>query len=874
MKVVSKRFLSALLCVSFASTMSVGQETPPADQAPAGPQRPGMQGAQQASGDPQPYDRVITKDAKSKDGIFKVHQVKDRHFFEIPKNMLNKEFLWVSQISRTTLGVGNGGDPLGNSVVRWERVDNKVHLRTINYRYTAGSNERVNLAVQAANNDTILMTFNIAAFGPEDAPVIEVGRLFTTDVFEISARQRLGATALDASRTYIEKITAFPENINIVATHTYTRAAAPGGAPGGGAFGQQGMNPGSATVVMHHSMVKLPDNPMMPRYFDPRVGYFSLQKTDFGSDEHSALNRRLILRWRLEKKDPSAELSEPVKPIIYYIDRATPKQWIEYTKRGVEKWQKAFEAAGFKNAIIAKMAPSKEEDPDFDASDARYSVIRWLASTTENARGPNVHDPRTGEILEADIEMYHNILNLLKNWYFVQVSPLDARAQKLPFSDELMGELVEYVVAHEVGHTLGFQHNMKSSSTYTIENVRDRNWVKKMGHTPSLMDYSRYNYVAQPEDNIDVADLIPGIGPYDVWATRWGYKPIPGAKAPEEEKSILDSWAREQDSTPWFRFSTAGAMGSDPGDLTEAVGDADAVRATTLGLKNLERVSKLLLSATTTKTGEPYDELSEVYGRMLGQWTLEMNHVTAIVGGFDSQQRHIGQEGVRFTPVAKARQTEAVKFLLDNAFNTPNWMVDKNILRRIEPVGVLNRIRNAQNSVLNNLLSSSRFARIVEQRVLDGTSSYAPTDFVSDVRRGVWKELDGGRVVVDEYRRNLQRAYLDIVNLKLNPPAQTTQTPASPQAALAAAMNITSGDERGVYRAELRALNASLGAALARTTDKATRAHIEASRDQISKILNPSFAGVPTSAPARTAFAVFEDLLKSDFCWHDFSVRN
>ena len=854
--------------------MAVGQETPPAEPTPAGPPRPAnAAGPQQASGDPQPYDRVITKDAKSKDGIFKVHQIKDRYFFEIPKSMLDKEFLWVSQISRTTLGAGNGGDPLGNRVVRWERVENKIHLRSINYRYTAGANEQVSLAVQAANNDTILMTFNVATYGPEEAPVIEVGRLFTTDVFELSARQRLSATALDPTRTYIEKISTFPENLNVVATHTYTRAAAPAGA-GAGAFGQQGMNPGSATVVMHHSMVKLPDNPMMPRYFDPRVGYFSLQQTDFGSNEHRALNRRLILRWRLEKKDPSAELSEPVKPIVFYIDQATPKQWIEATKRGVEKWQKAFEAAGFKNAIIAKMAPSKEEDPDFDPSDARYSVIRWLASTTENARGPNVHDPRTGEILEADIEMYHNILNLLRSWYFVQVGPLDPRAQKLPFPDELMADLVEYVVAHEVGHTLGFQHNMKSSSTYTIENIRDREWVKKMGHTPSLMDYSRYNYVAQPEDNIDVADLIPGIGPYDVWATRWGYKPIPGAKSPEDEQRILDSWSREQDTTPWFRFSTAGSMGSDPGELTEAVGDADAVRATTLGLKNLERVSKLLLGATTTKTGVPYDDLTELYSRMLGQWTLEMNHVSAVVGGFDSQQKHVGQDGVRFTPVPKARQTEAVRFLLDNAFVTPSWMVDKDILRRIEPVGVLNRIRTAQNNVLNNLLSSPRFARLVEQRALDGNSSYSPTDFVSDVRRGVWKELDGGRVVIDEYRRNVQRSYLDAVNLKLNPPPASTQAAQTPQAMLAAAMNITSGDERGVYRAELRALNASLTSALARTTDRATRAHIEASRDQISKILNPSFAGVPTATGARTAFAGFEELLRADFCWHDFSINH
>ena len=310
---------------------------------------------------------------------------------------------------------------------------------------------------------------------------------------------------------------------------------------------------------MHYSMVKLPEKPMMPRLFDERVGYFTVRQTDYGQDEHRAPERRYITRWRLEKKDPNAALSEPVKPIVYYVDPATPTKWVPYIKTGIENWQPAFEAAGFKNAIIAKEAPSQEQDPDWSPEDARYSVIRWLPSTIENASGPHVTDPRTGEILESDIQYYHNVMNLSRDWYFLQVGPLDPRAQKLPLPDDLMGTLVEYVVAHEVGHTLGFQHNMKASATYPAEKVRDKEWLKTMGHTPTLMDYSRFNYVAQPEDKIDPARsdsrhrAIRQVGD-DVGLQADSRR----ASTPDEEKKTLDEWARAQDKTPWLRFSTAG----------------------------------------------------------------------------------------------------------------------------------------------------------------------------------------------------------------------------------------------------------------------------------------------------------------------------
>jgi hypothetical protein len=842
----------------------------PAASAAAGPGRGGLNAASQ---EPQPYEKVITKEAKSKKGIFTVHQIKDKYYYEIPKSELNKDFLWVSQIARTTLGVGYGGQALANRVVKWELNGNKVHLRDVNFDVVADPKQPISMAVEAANNHSIIMTFPVASFAKNGDPVIEVTRLFSTDVFEFSARQRLNATTMDASRSYIDRISTYPQNVEAEATVTYTKAATPAGAGAAAPvnpFTGAGMRPGSATVVLHHSMVKLPENPMMPRVFDERVGYFSIRQMDYSRDEHRAPERRYIDRWRLEKKDPTAAISEPVKPIVYYIDAATPTKWVPYLIKGVEDWNEAFEAAGFRHAIIGKPAP--KDDPDFSPEDVRYSLIRWLPSTIENASGPNVHDPRTGEILNTDIQFYHNIMNLQRSWYFLQVGPLDPRAQKLPLPDELMGRLLEYVVAHEVGHTLGFQHNMKASSMYPQEKVHDAEWVKKMGHAPSIMDYSRFNYVAQPEDHIPVEYLTPRIGPYDIWATKWGYSPITGAKTSDEEKPTLDQWAREQDKTPWYRFSTPSAAGSDPGELTEAVGDADAVKSTAAGLKNLQRVAKMLVPATTTQEGEPYDDLAEMYGRMLGQWVLEMNHVATIVGGFNTQQKNIGQSGVIFDPISKARQMAAVQFLNDNAFATPTWAIDKEILRRIEPVGAISRINNAQVRVMTTLLNSARFARLVEQEALDGSNAFGPSDLLASVRKGVWKELDTANVKIDAYRRNLQHSYLDLANTKIN---GNNTVPAGLPAAFAAQF-ISSPDEKPMYRAELRALNASITSALGKTQDRETRAHLEAARDQIAKILDPKFG--PTGGGAAGGIRIFADqddpfTFASEYCWPDYIIK-
>jgi len=864
--------IALALALLATAVMAFGQEqpTPPASGAP--PAAAGAPGAAPRAPEPviKPYDKVITKEAKTKKGLFLVHQIKDKLYYEIPKDAFGKDYLLVSTLVRTALGAGYGGVPMGRMVIRWERNERRVLLRSVSFAIVADEKSPISRAVKNANNDAILMSFNIEAVSKDDAPVIEVTRLFTTEVTELSARRTIGARGFDASRSFIERVAVFPENINIEATQTYTVPPEMPGTPTtpqpASFFGRMGGSTG--TVVVCHSMVKLPEKPMMPRLYDDRIGYFSVSQVDFASPEHRADQKRYIVRWRLEKKDPSAAVSEPVKPIVFYVDPATPSKWVPYVIKGVEAWKSAFEEAGFRNAIQCKLAPSAKEDPDWSPEDARYSVIRWLPSTIKNAMGPNVNDPRTGEILEADILVFHNILELQRDWYFTQVGPLDPRAQKLPLPDDLMGELLCYVITHEVGHSLGFQHNMKASALYPFEKMRDREWIKKMGHVPTLMDYSRFNYVAQPEDKIDPDLLIPKIGPYDKYATMWGYKPVPGAATPDAEKDALNEWLKPQQTTPWLRFSTPRAMGSDPGDQSEAVGDADAIQATTLGTKNLQRVMDMLLTAVPRK-GEDYDDLAGIYAAALGQWQRELLHVVPIVGGFDSQNKHAGEDGVLFAPVPKARQQAAVKYLNSAVFATPAWIVRPEILRRVEPVGGLNRVLTIQRMVLNSLLNTQRFARLQEQEAIDGEKSYKAAELLADLRAGLFTELTGPAPKIDSYRRNLQRAYLELINDRINGRSASITLPAFMAGYFTP--TIANDDTRALFRGELRAIDALIAPKTAAAGDRITGLHLREMRDSIARILDPKFApAAPASSGVVIRMGATEE--ESDECWPNLAL--
>lgn len=852
---MSSRLLShtALMLVS----LSLLGQTPAPTPAPGGPngqvigQRPGAP----ADVEPKPYDKVITSEFKTQTGLFKVHQHKGKLYFEIPKADLGKELLLVATAVKTPVGVDHTGKEINDEVVRWVMHENKVYLTQVSHAVVSDPAKPIAAAVNNSNQDAILMSFPVEAFAKDGSPVIEVSKLFTSEVGDFSARTLLNAMTLDSGRSFVDQVKAFPGNVQVDSVHTYTMSALPRGMSP--TPGMPSLPPKSGSVKVAYSFVALPGKPMMPRLMDDRVGFFSVRNVDYGRDEHEAKRRAYITRWRLEKKEPGAALSEPVKPIVWYIDSATPAQWVPYIKKGVEAWNVAFEAAGFKNAVQARSFPTKEQDPQFDPADVRYSIIRWVPSPIANAYGPHISDPRSGEILNADIVMYHNILQLQRDWYFTQVGPLDPRAQTLPLSDDLMGELLAYVVTHECGHSLGFPHNMKSSSLYPFEKIRDKEWLAKMGHVATLMDYCRFNYVVQPEDHVDPSLLIPKIGPYDIYAVQWGYTPITSAKTPDDEKSTLDTWARKQDNEPWLRFSTPGAFGSDPGENTEAVGDADAVAATTLGTKNLQRVADMLLKVSE-KPGEDEETLSHLYSATWGQWTRELNHVAVIVGGYDAHTKHGGQSGAVFTPVSKARQQQAVKYLNGAILQTPEWLLKPEILSRIEPNSGSTRLLSAQKSVLRNLMDRNRLGRLQEQEASLGDKAYKLGELLADVRTGVFTELSSPTPRIDAHRRDLQRAYLELLNERLNQAVPAINIPGFSFPAPNA-----QDDQRGAIRAELKSLQSQLSAKLP-TARGASKAHLEDLKDQITRILDPKFAAPssPSSNPFGRAGAKDEDT-----CW-------
>jgi hypothetical protein len=786
---------------------SRGRGAAPADveEGSLGQERPGRSG--------QTYEDVIPADAVTRHGLFDVHEVDDDLFFEIADDELDTEMLLIKRTVETTLQDPSEFFPLGpRLIVQWERDGDRILLREKRYDLIADTTDAVWSAVEGFRRGPILATFDIEVFGEDSTAVIDVSDFFLGGLPELDP-----IDGLQSNRSWIERTSVFDDAINV-------RVVQSGRAPPSGRGGGRG-GAVSQTATVLFSLAALPETPMMPRWQDDRVGFLSSRSWDFSRPDNRLERIRFIHRYRLEKTDPTADVSDPVKPIVFWIDPATP-EWLQpWIVKGVNAWQPAFEGAGFSHAIEGRIAPTPAEDPDFSLYDARRSAIYWRPSTVANASGGQVVDPRSGEILKGEVNMYHNIMELQKNWYVIQVGPLDERARTLPLPDSLMGRLVEFVVTHEVGHAIGFPHNFKASATYPPDSLRSRSFLEAMGgsHVPTLMDYSRFNYVAQPEDSLPPEYLIPKVGPYDSFAVHWGYAPIPGAHTPDDELPTLDEWAREQDEFPWLRFTTADAADSDPEALTEAVGDADAVKATSYGMKNLERVMGMLLRITE-KPGRSYEELEALYDQAVAQWGRYMGHVTAIVGGAYTQERY--GTGPRFEPVPKERQREAVRYLGQAAFRVPSMFLDDEILRRIEAQGVVARFRDEQSQVLSGLLSQPRLERLIEFEAMAAAPAQAYTlaDLMADLRTDIWGELEEPSVRVDTYRRNVQRAFLEAVDRRLDPESNDMEE--GPWAS----------DIRAVLRAELQELDALAESALERAVDPMTRIHLRDVRTEIARI--------------------------------------
>lgn len=850
--------LPAVLAAACAAAPVPAQQpapAPPPGGPPAGPPAASAAGggaptAQPPRRAPRPYGQVVTSRAVTDAGGITVHRVDDRWLFEVPDSLLARDFLLVSRVAGVPSnfdGFVSAGTSVEDRVVRWERAGDRLVLRSMSFGAVADDSLPIALSVASNNVGPILAAFPVQAFGRANGrdsatAVVDVTDFFAGDTPAIAGltaaqRRQYQVRRLDPARSFVSTVRSFPMNVEVRHTQTFDAAEPPSDRSGG-----------ALTLEMRQSLVLLPKTPMRPRYADARVGFFSVERVNYGLDAQKAESQRFIRRWRLEPKDTAAylrgELVEPVKPIVYYLDPATPARWRPYVRQGITDWQKTFEAAGFRNAIVAKDPPSRAEDPEWDPEDIRYSVVRWAASLVRNAVGPSTSDPRTGEIIESDITWYHNHMRSYRNRLMVETGAANPAARTLDIPEELMGETMRQVITHEVGHALGLPHNMVASSAFPVDSLRSASFVRRYGVSATIMDYARQNYVAQPGDGLAPKDFIRRLGPYDDFVINWGYRALPQARTPEDERATLHGWLMAERGPMAYRYVEQFLSSVDPRAQTEDLGD-DPVRAGTYAVANLKRVVPSLV-AWTTRPGEDYEDLAELYGEALRMWGTYMGHAVTLVGGVEVDARTADQAGPAYRPVSRARQRSAVAFLGEQALRTPGWLAPEAILSRIGPQTGTASLANVQANVLTQMLTAARLSRLADAEARSGAAAYAPGDYLADVRRALWGAVPAA-TPPDASRRALQRVHVERLGALVAPPAAPTGGPgggggaggpARPIPAMLAPPVVPRSDLPALARGELRTLRDAARRAAGLSTGL-TRAHWQDMADRADAILDP-----------------------------------